>query len=427
MIVAAIILIGCGVALHQTWVLLETTHEPSLDAMLGFLLSNFALPTFMAVLALLSLAGAHLFIRHQVIRPLVRLTGVMDRLAGGDRSVEVGDQDRSDEIGEMARTVAIFKENALALDRQSAHNARLEERVKTLLGAVEHSPVSILITDASGAIEYGNPRFSIQTGWRLEEVIGRRPSLFKSGHTPIETYQEMWATITAGREWKGEFYNRRKNGECYWEKTSIAPVLGANGVIRHFIAVKEDITESKDAERRAWLRAHYDPLTELPNRALFEDRLQQAVARSNRTGRLLALMFVDLDRFKQVNDTMGHSAGDELLQEAALRLRGCVRESDTVSRLGGDEFVVVLSDLGGDEEAAIVAARINQSLSEPFDLDAGEAQIGVSIGIAVYPRDGHEPEILMKNADTAMYWGKEGGRNTYRFFSADTVAYPDSL
>ncbi|MBP2313336.1 diguanylate cyclase domain-containing protein [Azospirillum soli] len=386
-----------------------------------------AFPIFMTALALVSVVGAFLFVQQQLLAPLGRLTGVMDRLASGDPAVEVPDLDRDDEVGAMARAVDVFKRNALALDRESAKRARLEDRVLTLFGAVEHSPVPILITDAKGVIEYVNPRLCANSGYTPDEVIGGRPSMFKSGHTPPETYTDLWRTILAGKEWKGEFYNRRKNGECYWEKTSIAPITGPDGRILHFVAVKEDITEVKDAERRAWMRAHYDPLTELPNRVLFEDRLNQAIARSTRSGKLLALMFVDLDRFKQVNDTLGHAAGDELLQEAALRLRACVRESDTVSRMGGDEFVVLLCDLNSDDEAAIVASRINTELAKPFDLDAGEARIGVSIGIAIYPRDGHTAASLMKNADAAMYWGKEGGRNTYRFFTKDPVAYLDCL
>lgn len=425
-IVAFLFLAGAGSALYLAWGGLPPGAGGAAGGVSGGL-HAFAFPIFMTVLALLSVVGAFLFVQQQVLAPLGRLTGAMERLARGQGDTAVPDLDRDDEIGAMARAVDVFKRNALALDRETARRATLEERVQTLLGAVEHIPVSMLITDAHGVIEYVNPRFCTNSGYAPEEVIGRRPSLFKSGHTPPETYRDMWQTIRDGREWKGEFYNRRKDGECYWEKTSIAPLLGPDGAIRHFVAVKEDITEVKDAERRAWQRAHYDPLTELPNRVLFEDRLNQAIARATRSGKLLALMFVDLDRFKQVNDTLGHSAGDELLQEAALRLKGCVRESDTVSRMGGDEFVILLCDLNSDEEAAMIAGRINDALASPFDLDAGEARIGVSIGIAVYPRDGHTAAALMKNADTAMYWGKDGGRNTYRFFSADPVAYLDCL
>jgi len=425
-VVAFLFLTGAGSALYQAW----NGLPPGPDgASAGWpdAFRALAFPIFMTALALVSVVGAFLFVQQQLLAPLGRLTGVMDRLASGDPAVQVPELDRDDEVGAMARAVDVFKRNALALDRESATRERLEERVLTLMGAVEHSPVPIVITDAKGVIEYVNPRFCTNSGYSPDEVIGRTPGMFKTGQTPQETYEDLWRTIRAGKEWKGEFYNRRKSGECYWEKTSIAPITGADGRIRHFVAIKEDITEVKDAERRAWMRAHYDPLTELPNRVLFEDRLNQAIARSTRSGKLLALMFVDLDRFKQVNDTLGHAAGDELLQEAALRLKACVRESDTVSRMGGDEFVILLCDLNSDDEAAIVASRINGELAKPFDLDAGEARIGVSIGIAVYPRDGHTAAVLMKNADAAMYWGKEGGRNTYRFFTKDPVAYLDCL
>ncbi|HEY0834792.1 MAG TPA: diguanylate cyclase [Azospirillum sp.] len=420
-VTAVLFLAASGSALHQAW------SNRLAGAESAGTLGGITVQAFTAVLALAALAGAFLFIRRQVLGPLGRLTGAMHRLAEGDATVEVPETGRADEIGAMARAVDVFKRNALDLRAGESERARLEERMRTLLAAVEHCPVPILITDARGVIQYVNPKFVDASGYTADEVIGRTPSMFKSGHTPPDVYRSLWRTVRAGQEWRGEFYNRRKTGECYWENTSIAPITGPDGAISHFVAVKEDITERKDAERRAWQQAHFDPLTELPNRVLFDDRLNQAIARSNRSGRLLALMFVDLDHFKQVNDRLGHEAGDELLQEVAYRLKACVRECDTVSRLGGDEFVILLTDLNREEEAGEVAGRIVAALSRPFELDAGEAGIGVSVGIAIYPRDGHTPAQLMKNADAAMYWCKAGGRNTFRYFSTDPVAYLEGL
>jgi diguanylate cyclase (GGDEF)-like protein/PAS domain S-box-containing protein len=380
----------------------------------------------LAVGLLVVLAGIMVFVARQVLAPLSRITAMLGDMSLDDGPDALPEMGRKDEIGALARAVwGLCRQNASELRHESGRRVRLEERVLSLLGAVEHIPVSIIITSRRGIIEYVNPKFVESSGFSTEEVIGQKPSLFKSGQTAVEIYREMWRTILAGKEWRGEFYNRRKSGELYWEKSSIAPIHGPDGQIRHFIAVKEDITERKDAELRVWRQAHFDPLTELPNRILFDDRLSQAIARSNRSGLFLALMFVDLDHFKAVNDTQGHEAGDELLRETGIRLKTCVRESDTVSRVGGDEFVILLSDLNRDEEAGEVAQRIIAAVSAPYQLTGGDAGIGVSIGIAVYPRDGHTAASLLKNADAAMYRSKAGGRNTFRFFSSDPVAYLD--
>ncbi|MGQ9369787.1 diguanylate cyclase domain-containing protein [Azospirillum sp. ST 5-10] len=424
--VSLLFLAGSAVAIHGAWTGVAAMARAGGGDASG-LATAFVLQALLTVLAFTAMTGTLLYVQRRVLGPLSRITRAMHRLAEGDADVAVPETARADEIGAMARAVDVFKRNAAALRAGESERARLEDRVQTLLAAMENSPVPIVITDPRGVIDYVNPKFTETSGWTAAEVLGRTPALFKSGHTPAEVYRDMWKTLRAGKEWRGEFYNRRKNGECYWEKTSIAPVLGAGGAIRHFVAVKEDITERKDAERRAWQRAHFDPLTELPNRALFEDRLNQAIARSHRSGKLLALMFLDLDLFKQVNDTYGHEVGDELLLEVAYRLRACVREYDTVSRLGGDEFVILLTDLSRDEEAADVAARIIDSVGRPFELDVGEVRIGVSIGVAVYPRDGHASAQLVKNADAAMYWSKAGGRNAFRFYSADPVGCLDEL
>ncbi|WP_156927133.1 diguanylate cyclase domain-containing protein [Azospirillum halopraeferens] len=424
--VLLLFLAGAGIAIHRSLEHLEAARADGAEDVRALTVA-LAAQVLLTVGAFTAMAGAFLYVQRRVLGPLSRITRAMHRLARGDATVEVPETGRADEIGAMARAVDVFKRNALDLRAGETERARLEERVLTLLAAVEHSPVPMLITDRHGVIEYINPKFSEASGWTPDEVLGKTPSMFKSGHTPPDVYRDMWKTIRAGKEWRGEFYNRRKSGECYWENTSIAPVLAADGSIRHFIAVKEDITERKDAERRAWQRAHFDPLTELPNRVLFEDRLNQAIARANRSGKLLALLFLDLDLFKGVNDTYGHEAGDELLQAVAYRLRACVREYDTVSRLGGDEFVVLLTDLACDEEAGEVARRIINAVGQPFELEAATVTIGVSIGIAIFPRDGQAAAALMKHADTAMYRSKGQGRNVYRFFSTDPVAYLDGL
>ncbi|HYD67247.1 sensor domain-containing diguanylate cyclase [Azospirillum sp.] len=293
-----------------------------------------------------------------------------------------------------------------------------EARMAALTKALDYSPAPILITDAQGLITYVNAAFTATTGYQPDEVVGRSPRVLR-GETPEPVYRELWATITAGRVWHGEFRNRRKTGELYWEKASIAPILAADGRIVSYVAVKEDVTEQKRAAERMWEQANFDPLTGLPNRTMLHDRLLQALDGARHGVGRVALLYVDLDRFKPVNDSFGHEAGDALLAQVATRLRACVRDSDTVARLGGDEFVVLMP-VRDDAEADQVARRILEALQRPFPLDAredGEVGIGASIGISVYPRDGADAEGLLKNADAAMYAAKQAGRDTVRFFS----------
>jgi diguanylate cyclase (GGDEF)-like protein/PAS domain S-box-containing protein len=293
---------------------------------------------------------------------------------------------------------------------------RTENRLRNLSRAVEQSPVSVLITDARGIIEYVNPRFTQITGYGTDEAIGKTPALLKSGFTSPLLYREMWDTILNGREWLGEILNRRKNGELFWEHVSISPVRNDDGEIVRFIAVKEDVTVRKDYEKRLLYQAHYDELTKLPNRILTTDRLGQSLARADRTQTSVGIAFIDLDGFKKVNDTLGHTYGDDLLRIAARRLVGCIRASDTVGRLGGDEFLVILPDLTDGSHAAAVADKILKAFQEPFVILGHSISTTASIGLTIYPEDGREAEILLRNADAAMYRAKDAGRNCRRRF-----------
>lgn len=318
----------------------------------------------------------------------------------------------------LARLVpALERELHEAIERQRRRQAEADLRKFSYV--VEQSPVSVVITDADGNIEYVNRKFTELTGYESEEVIREKPSLLEStGASPAE-YHRLWETIRAEQAWRGEFRSCKKNGEYFWESVSISPIRGADGAITHFLAIKEDITKDKEASRRVWLQANYDQLTSLPNRNLFMDRLGQALAKAARTASMVALMYLDLDRFKYVNDTMGHDAGDDLLKQAAERLSDCVRESDTVSRLGGDEFTVILPDVRSQRAVVVVAQKILDALSRVFIMDNREAYVGASIGITLSPADGTDPRNLLKNADTAMYRAKEAGRNTYQFFTPE--------
>ncbi len=256
------------------------------------------------------------------------------------------------------------------------------------------------------------------TGFSLAEALGVEVGeLLNSGKQDAQFYERMWQTILAGRVWTGELLNRRKDGSVYAEALTISPVTNSAGRIQHFVAIKQDISERKASEERVQHLAHHDQLTDLPNRALLSDRLFQALAQARRDRGTLALMFLDLDRLKPVNDTLGHDIGDLLLKEVALRLQACVpRGSDTVSRLGGDEFVILLAQIDKAADAVVVAGKVLAALKHPFTIGPHHIHISGSIGIAVYPQHGDEVNGLLKNADTAMYLAKKAGRNCYRFF-----------
>ena len=275
---------------------------------------------------------------------------------------------------------------------------------------------AIMVTDRNNKIVRVNPAFSAITGYTPAEVIGLDPCLLKSGRHDAAFFAEMWRHITELGRWEGEIWNRRKNGEIYVEWLAITTITGGAGDGRH-VATFIDITKRKEAEEIVLHRANFDSLTDLPNRSLFDDRLVSVLAMARRHQRSFALMYIDLDYFKNVNDQFGHAAGDALLAEAGKRMEKCVRDADTVARLGGDEFALILSDLNNPGEVREVAHRINLSLAQPFDLAEGRATVAASIGIAIYPTDGASDLLLRKAADQALYAAKAGGRNTYRMAS----------
>ncbi|WP_127478222.1 diguanylate cyclase domain-containing protein [Sulfurivermis fontis] len=291
-----------------------------------------------------------------------------------------------------------------------------EAQLRKLSSAVEHSPAAAIITDSEGTIEYVNPRFVEMTGYQPEEVIGQNPRLWQSGMTPLKTYQRLWATIKGGEVWHGEVLNKAKDGHLFWENARISPIKNDAGVITHFVAVKEDITERKAQEEFIWRQAHFDGLTGLPNRELFAKRLEQALNQTDLSEAQAGLLYIDLDGFKQVNDSFGHAAGDTLLREVARRLLTCVRDSDTVARLGGDEFAMVLAQVHGVSGAQVVAQKVLQVLMQPFQLQEQSVTLSASVGIVFYPDDGATADELLRRADAAMYRAKEAGRNGYRFY-----------
>ncbi|MBV7460385.1 MULTISPECIES: EAL domain-containing protein [unclassified Acidovorax] len=310
----------------------------------------------------------------------------------------------------------------VVLSRDITQRVQTLDTLRKLRHAVEQAPNSIFIAGADGNIEYVNPAFSVTTGYSLAEVVGRNPRLLSAGGTPLSVYADLWAHLSSGRAWRGEFLNRRKDGREYYESAIISPLHDEQGRITHYLAVQEDVTERKRDEERIRKLVNFDALTGLPNRTMFASRFSQALALTQRSGQHLALLYLDLDHFKNVNDSLGHQVGDELLVEIAHRLQLVLREEDTVSRPGGDEFIIVLP-LADAQHAAHVAESLQSEVRRVCRLGHHELVVTSSIGIALYPEDGREFETLAQRADAAMFRAKETGRDTYRFFSADMQAH----
>ncbi len=291
------------------------------------------------------------------------------------------------------------------------------------------SQEAMVITDTESVILRVNKAFTESTGYTEQEAVGQKISLLKSGRHDAAFYAAMWQSILSVGAWQGEIWDRRKNGEIYPKWLSITAVKGNDGVVTHYVGTHTDITERKAAEEQITQLAFYDPLTRLPNRRLLQERLKHGINVERREGKQLALLMLDLDRFKAVNDSLGHLAGDELLKQVALRITARLRDVDMVARLGGDEFVVLLEDITQPEDAARVAEEIIIDLSKPFTLSqSDDVRIGVSIGISLHPQHGDSFEILLDHADAALYQAKDGGRGCFAYYSEDlTIAAREHL
>jgi len=301
----------------------------------------------------------------------------------------------------------------LAIERHQSMDALLK-----LQQAVEQSPSSIVIANLDAEIEYANAAFFRITGYSPQEALGQNPRILQSGKTPPSTYREMWANLCAGQPWNGELVNRRKDGSEYTEMARLAPIIQPDGRITHYVAVKEDITQRKQAEAQVHRLAYFDPLTGLPNRQLLQDRFNQVASLALRHDQPLALMHLDVDNFKHINDILGHSVGDQLLLQMAQRLGTLLRAGDTLSRQGGDEFVLLLPDC--DQASALqVAEKLSEHARHSLLVGTHEVTATLSIGVALFPGDGTTLDELARSADMAMYQAKQEGRSTYRFFAPE--------
>lgn len=286
-----------------------------------------------------------------------------------------------------------------------------------LAQALASTATAIFITDHAGKIVWVNDEFSRLSGYSMEDTIGHTPAILHSGKQGHDFYEERWQTILAGNVWHGEVVDQRKDGSLYVADEIVTPLFDEKGAIAHFVTVQHDITLQKQKNERDHHLAYHDVLTGLPNRANFIDVLQKAISHARRRQNMFATLFLDLDKFKPVNDTLGHQIGDQLLAAVAERLRAAVRQADIVARIGGDEFAILLSRLPDTEIAAALARKLVETLSRPFVLRGQKGNISASIGIAIYPADGRKPKTLLMKADKAMYLAKYHGGNDYKFYS----------
>ena len=303
----------------------------------------------------------------------------------------------------------------IAMDVTARKEVEASLRMASLV--YQNSSEAMVVTDADGVIINVNPAFSAITGYGADEVIGRKLSLLSSGRHDVAFYQAMWHSLSNAGKWQGDIWNRRKNGEEYAERLTINTSYNDDGSVRCRIGLFSDITKKKQSDAFIWRQANYDHLTGLPNRQLFQDRLDRAISRSDRSHLPMALIFLDLDFFKDVNDTLGHGMGDELLKQVAKRLSSCVRAIDTVARLGGDEFTIIIGGLTDNGVVERICQQVLRALAKSYALGEEAASISTSMGVTFYPDDGADAQELLKNADLAMYAAKDKGRNQFCYFT----------
>ena len=323
------------------------------------------------------------------------------------------------EIHPWARSMLGIYANRIALE----HDRKLaDDELKLAASVFNESVQAILITDQQGTILRVNPAFSRITGYSAPEVIGANPRMLKSDHHDEAFYESFWNELINQGSWQGEIWDRHKNGKVFPVWQSITAVHDDKSDVIQYISIFSDITEKKLSEERIFHLAHFDDLTDLPNRAAFQNHLEQAILHADRQHERFALLFLDLDHFKLINDASGHPAGDELLKQVAIRLRSLLRGDDIVARLGGDEFTILLPGVQDTEGVAQVADKILSAMSQPFTLVKDEVVVSISIGISTYPDDGVDASSLLKNADVAMYQAKAQGRNNFQFFTQEMNA-----
>ncbi len=345
--------------------------------------------------------------------PILKNDSAFAVLAVCSTEPEVFDQEITFNLFQMARDVTFALNNL----QREANRAAAEKGLKLAASVFESSNEGIMILDASNIVVAVNPAFSKITGFPESEILGFPPRYITSNAHDKEQYETAWGQVAKIGYWQGEIWNQRKNGEIYSRWQTINTVFNTDGDVQQRIVMFTDNTEKNEAAHKVWLQANFDNLTNLPNRQMFYDRLEQELKKAPYSDTSFALLLLDIDRFKEVNDTLGHDKGDELLKEIGRRLTTCVRSYDTVARLGGDEFTIIMSGLKDENVVEIISQEILDALKSDLYLDEMVLNITASIGISVYPRDGSTVDALMKKADQAMYAAKEAGKNNFAFFT----------
>lgn len=371
--------------------------------------------TLLLVLTLsLAMAGS-------ITDPLDELTEAVEEAENGNYSVRSRD-DHPDEIGRLARSYNRFMEAlVLSVSKLEAETEyrKFEAFQRHLFEEVfENALEGICITDRDGSIIAVNPAFTTITGYGEEEVLGKNPSVLKSDRHKPEFYVEMWKKIVEQGHWAGEIWNRRKSGEVYPELLSISAITDSEGEVRHYVSVFHDMTDIKRKEEQLYMQAYHDALTGLPNRELLLDRLVMAMRHARREGTGVGLLFIDLDNFKNINDSLGHSVGDILLQQAGDRARHFGNPDDTVARYGGDEFVLLVNDVN-ERDLVRLAQTLLEEFQKPFHMNGHEVFVTTSVGMSLFPEDAEDPETLVRNAEMAMYQAKESGKDNYSLFAKE--------
>ena len=352
----------------------------------------------------------------RIARPIVRISQAADKIAGGDLDQDVTQESGDGEVAHLAKAI---HDMVAHLTQEIAQRRLAEQGLRLSARVFEQSNEAIMITDAQRNIVTVNRAFIEIFGYTESEVLGNSPRMFKSGRQSAEFYRSLYADLASTGQWHGEMWNKRKSGEVFPEWVSISAVRDEQGEISNYIAIYLDLSASKKEQERIAYLASYDMLTGLPNRYLLNDRLEQGLNLAKRHDNKLAVLFVDLDHFKNINDILGHDVGDEMLRMAAERLKSCLRRTDTLARQGGDEFVAVLGDIESVDEVTFVVEKMIASLCGQFGIREHQLGITTSIGVSIFPDDGEDAVTLMRNADMAMYRAKDAGRNRFQYFEQE--------
>lgn len=372
-------------------------------------------------LAVVGLLGVLYVLLHLLV---ARAQALIDRQSAALRATMTQLAETNNQLDQrIQERTAVLRAVNRSLRSEIEERREAEEKLRLAACVFDSSAEGIVITGIDERIIAVNRAFSAVTGYRADEVLGQTPRILQSGRQDTAFYTDLWQRLQGSGQWQGEVWNRRKNGEIYPEWLSISVIRDHNQQPTHYVGVFSDISSIKASQEKLDFLAHHDPLTGLANRLLFTEQVEQTIRKAIRDNGRFALLFIDLDHFKHVNDSLGHEVGDRFLQAVAARLQGQLRDSDTIARLGGDEFTLIIDNIADGRDAALVAQKVIDALRAPIDVDQHELYVTASVGISLYPDDGEDVQTLVKHADTAMYQAKAHGRNAFHFYAPEMTAY----